>query len=58
MPANRTCAIEGVLLDWDGTLVNSYHADTSAYLAMFKEMGIAWGLEELEDNYSPNWYQV
>src|SRR5438477_10197594 len=58
MPPKRTCTIQGVLFDWDGTLVNSYTADTSAYLAMFKEMGIAWGLEELEDNYSPNWYQV
>jgi HAD superfamily hydrolase (TIGR01509 family) len=25
---------------------------------MFKEMGISWGIEELEKNYSPNWYQV
>lgn len=50
--------MEGVLFDWDGTLIDSYHADTSAYLAMFKEMGIGWGLEELEKNYSPNWYQV
>ncbi len=58
MPAKRKHTIEGVLFDWDGTLVNSYHADASAYLAMFKEMGIAWGLEELENNYSPNWYQV
>src|SRR5207247_10165924 len=58
MPPKRTGAIQVVLFDWDGTLVNSYHADTSAYLAMFKEMGIAWGLEEFEDNYSPNWYQV
>ena len=58
MPAKRKYALEGVLFDWDGTLVNSYHADTSAYLAMFKEMGIAWGIEELESNYSPNWYEV
>jgi HAD superfamily hydrolase (TIGR01509 family) len=50
--------VEGVLFDWDGTLIDSYHADTSAYLAMFKEMGIGWGIEELEKNYSPNWYQV
>lgn len=50
--------IEGVLFDWDGTLIDSYHADTSAYLAMFKELGISWGLDELEKNYSPNWYQV
>ena len=58
MPAKRKHGVEGVLFDWDGTLINSYHADTSAYLAMFKEMGIAWGLQELEKNYSPNWYQV
>src|SRR3981189_1903500 len=58
MPAKRKRNVEGGLFDWDGTLVNSYHADRSAYLAMFKEMGIAWGLEELEKTYSPNWYQV
>jgi HAD superfamily hydrolase (TIGR01509 family) len=50
--------VEGVLFDWDGTLIDSYHADASAYMAMFKEMGISWGLEELEKNYSPNWYHV
>lgn len=50
--------LKGVLFDWDGTLIDSYHADTSAYLAMFREMGIPWGLEELEKHYSPNWYQV
>lgn len=58
MSAERKHALEGVLFDWDGTLVDSYHADTSAYLAMFKEMGIAWGIEELESHYSPNWYEV
>jgi len=50
--------LRGVLFDWDGTLIDSYHAETSAYLAMFKEMGIAWGIKELERHYSPNWYQV
>ena len=50
--------VEGVLFDWDGTLINSYHADASAYLAMFKEMGIRWGVKEFEKNYSPNWYHV
>jgi HAD superfamily hydrolase (TIGR01509 family) len=58
MSPERKRILEGVLFDWDGTLVNSYHADTSAYLAMFKEMGIAWGIEELESHYSPNWYEV
>src|SRR5713226_10641140 len=58
MAPKRKQPVEGVLFDWDGTLIDSYHADTSAYLAMFKEMGLSWGLAELEKNYSPNWYQV
>jgi HAD superfamily hydrolase (TIGR01509 family) len=58
MPERRRQPLEGVLFDWDGTLIDSYHADASAYLAMFQEMGIPWGLEELEKNYSPNWYHV
>jgi HAD superfamily hydrolase (TIGR01509 family) len=58
MAGKKRRLLEGVLFDWDGTLIDSYHADTSAYLAMFKEMGISWGLEELEKHYSPNWYQV
>ena len=47
-----------VLLDWDGTLLDSYHADARAYLAMFHEMKIPWGLEDLARHYSPNWYHV
>jgi len=49
---------QGVLFDWDGTLLDSYHADSQAYLAMFREMGIPWGLSELTQHYSPNWYDV
>jgi pyrophosphatase PpaX len=56
-PAEKQ-AIQGVLFDWDGTLLDSYHADSSAYLAMFREMGIPWGLEDLARHYSPNWYRV
>jgi HAD superfamily hydrolase (TIGR01509 family) len=58
MAAKQKLCLQGVLFDWDGTLIDSYHADTSAYLAMFHEMGIAWGIKELERHYSPNWYQV
>ncbi len=58
MPANRNQAIEGVLFDWDGTLLDSFAADSAAYLAMFREMGIPWGLDELARHYSPNWYNV
>lgn len=50
--------MRGVLFDWDGTLVDSYEADSAAYLAMFREMGIPWGVEELARHYSPNWYRV
>ena len=58
MIAGGKQTIEGVLFDWDGTLLDSYEADSSAYLAMFREMGIPWGLDELAQNYSPNWYHV
>lgn len=56
MPVNH--ALAGVLFDWDGTLIDSYHADSQAYLAMFREMGLGWGLKELELHYSPDWYTV
>jgi HAD superfamily hydrolase (TIGR01549 family) len=55
-PKNKN--LQGVLFDWDGTLIDSYSADSSAYLAMFREMGIPWGLKELARHYSPNWYRV
>ena len=58
MPSRTNRRIQGVLFDWDGTLIDSYHADSSAYLAMFSEMGISWGLEDLARHYSPNWYDV
>ena len=51
-------ALHGVLFDWDGTLLDSYHADSEAYLAMFHALGVNWGLAELEHHYSPDWYAV
>jgi len=54
----KNSRIRGVLFDWDGTLLNSYEADTAAYLAMFRAMGIPWGVAELDRHYSPNWYHV
>src|SRR5437764_416722 len=38
MAARQNGSLRGVLFDWDGTLIDSYHADTSAYLAMLQEM--------------------
>lgn len=58
MPAKVKQGIAAVLFDWDGTLLDSFDADSSAYLAMFREMGVPWGLEELAIHYSPNWYNV
>jgi len=54
----RKPRLAGVLFDWDGTLIDSYHADSQSYLAMFKELGVSWGLAELERHYSPDWYAV
>jgi HAD superfamily hydrolase (TIGR01509 family) len=51
-------ALAGVLFDWDGTLIDSYHADSQAYLAMFQELGLNWSLEELEKHYSPDGHAV
>jgi HAD superfamily hydrolase (TIGR01509 family) len=53
---NSTGKLRGVLFDWDGTLLNSYAADSAAYIAMFAQMGIPWGHEELAQHYSPDWY--
>ena len=51
-------ALRGVLFDWGGTLLDSYAADSTAYLAMFRALQIPWGRAELEAHYSPNWYRV
>ncbi|MDE3138052.1 MAG: HAD family hydrolase [Acidobacteriota bacterium] len=55
---SNTNSIEAVLLDWDGTLLDSFEADTAAYLEMFRKMGIGWGRKELARHYSPDWYRV
>ena len=47
-----------VLLDWDGTLLNSYASDMRAYLAMFRSLRIDWTIRDIERHYSPNWYRV
>jgi HAD superfamily hydrolase (TIGR01549 family) len=50
--------LRAVLFDWDGTLLDSYASDEKAFLRMFREMKIEWGLGELRRNYSPNWHHV
>jgi phosphoglycolate phosphatase len=50
--------VRSVLLDWDGTLLDSCAADRRAYARMFRALGIPWSLEEYDQQYSPDWYQV
>jgi phosphoglycolate phosphatase len=57
-PKPPAIALQAVLFDWDGTLLDSADADSSAYLAMFRELGIPWGLSELAAHYTPNWHHV
>jgi HAD superfamily hydrolase (TIGR01509 family) len=54
----RRTSLRAVLFDWDGTLLDSYHADSQAYLHLFRILGIPWGLEDLERHYSPDWHNV
>jgi HAD superfamily hydrolase (TIGR01549 family) len=56
--ARRKFHARVVLLDWDGTLLDSYDADSRAYLAMFRALKIEWGEVELKQHYCPNWYEV
>jgi phosphoglycolate phosphatase len=58
MGARKNLPIRGVLFDWDGTLIDSYHADSSAYLGLFEQLEVPWGLAELDAHYSPDWYAV
>jgi HAD superfamily hydrolase (TIGR01549 family) len=51
-------SLQAVLFDWDGTLLDSFDADSSAYLAMFRELEIPWGMDELAAHYTPNWHHV
>lgn len=50
--------LTAVIFDWDGTLLDSYHADSQAYLSMFRELGVPWRIRELRRHYSPDWYSV
>jgi HAD superfamily hydrolase (TIGR01549 family) len=58
MPKPSAESLQAVLFDWDGTLLDSADADSSAYLAMFRDLGIPWGLNELAKHYTPNWHHV
>lgn len=57
MEPERTTA-RAVLFDWDGTLIDSFHADFRAYRAMFRALAIDFSDAQLHRHYSPDWYRV
>jgi phosphoglycolate phosphatase len=54
----RRIAAAAVVFDWDGTLLDSFQADTRAYEAMFRALGISWTEKDLARHYSPNWHRI
>jgi HAD superfamily hydrolase (TIGR01509 family) len=56
--AGKKSALQFVLFDWDGTLLNSFDADARAYMHMFAALGLPWSMEKLKLHYSPNWHRV
>jgi HAD superfamily hydrolase (TIGR01549 family) len=58
MKTGNQTAIEHVLFDWDGTLLDSFQADANAYMYMFEALGMSWSMAELKRHYSPNWHRV
>jgi HAD superfamily hydrolase (TIGR01509 family) len=58
MASKKHPPLEYVFFDWDGTLLNSFEADSNAYIYMFSSLGLSWSLAELKRHYSPNWHRV
>jgi HAD superfamily hydrolase (TIGR01549 family) len=50
--------VRAVLFDWDGTLLDSFEADSSAYLEMFRALGVKWDASDFARHYSPNWLRI
>jgi len=50
--------VRAVILDWDGTLLDSYRADVRAYQFMFRALRIKFSNRDLAQHYSPDWYRV
>jgi HAD superfamily hydrolase (TIGR01509 family) len=50
--------LRAVLFDWDGTLVDSAAASLRSYVRLFASYGIAYGPDDFERTYSPNWQRT
>jgi len=51
-------AINTLLFDWDGTLVDSAHLGLAAFEKTFSELGVVFAHDIYEAKYSPNWYST
>lgn len=52
----RGQAVQAVLFDWDGTLVNTAEASYRCYEKLFGSYGIAFDRDAFRRTYSPNWH--
>lgn len=51
-------ALQAVLFDWDGTLLNSAEASYRCYVRLFASFGLQFDRAAFERSYSPNWYRT
>ena len=54
----HTEAINTLLFDWDGTVVDSAHLGLAAYEKSFAVLGVTFDREIYQNAYSPNWYST
>ena len=55
-PAPRR--LRAVLLDWDGTIVDSAEASFRCYVRLFDSYRIPFDRERFQRTYSPDWYRT
>jgi HAD superfamily hydrolase (TIGR01509 family) len=51
-------AVEAVLYDWDGTIVDSAEASFLCYEELFASYGLRFDRETYAATYSPNWHRT
>ncbi len=51
-------SIQGLIFDFDGTLIDSYAAHLKAWRATFGHFGLGFDEDEFRSCFSPDWYQV
>jgi HAD superfamily hydrolase (TIGR01549 family) len=50
--------LRAVLFDWDGTLADTAEVSFQVYVALFASFDIAFGRDDFERTYSPDWYRT